>query len=320
MPGVVETMTVCEVPRAYQTLCFLEILTGTVNKRALMEFVQFTPQLRGTQLVRNLYKEFSDLWRKVPCGNTDQRMTSFCELFDQNANSQRLLSWAKNALALFNNREEHKAFHFYCEPFLVAQTETSVKQWRSESSVPMLLDRLMERTETLKDLYDDSPAIVTFGELEEWIEKQASGFRLAKMWEWQYLSHGGTKTEYFWGDDNSKRSQFVHALKFNAKEKEIQSTKINLNQSNAFGISDTIGNAYEWIDVDWTFWQEIWPDWVEATPKFQTILNEHDAGMIAGGQYRSGGSFANHEYFILSEKNEERVTPRKGSRIVVSLR
>ena len=68
-------------------------------------------------------------------------------------------------------------------------------------------------------------------------------YRLLSESEWEYMARAGSTTKYPWGDeiDSSK-------AKYNSEDGTVP---VGSYSANAFGVYDTVGNVYEWVEDCW---------------------------------------------------------------------
>ena len=75
-------------------------------------------------------------------------------------------------------------------------------------------------------------------------EQTGKEYRLLSESEWEYMARAGSTTKYPWGDeiDSSK-------AKYESKDGSEESTvPVGSYSANAFGVYDTAGNLYEWVE------------------------------------------------------------------------
>ena len=75
-------------------------------------------------------------------------------------------------------------------------------------------------------------------------EKTGKEYRLLSESEWEYMARAGSTTKYPWGDeiDSSK-------AKYESKDgSELGTVPVGSYSANAFGVHDTAGNVYEWVE------------------------------------------------------------------------
>ena len=78
-------------------------------------------------------------------------------------------------------------------------------------------------------------------------EQTGKEYRLLSESEWEYMARAGSTTKYPWGDkiDSSK-------AKYNSKNGSKESpVPVGDYSANAFGLYDTAGNLYEWVEDCW---------------------------------------------------------------------
>ena len=75
-------------------------------------------------------------------------------------------------------------------------------------------------------------------------EQTGKEYRLLSESEWEYMARAGSTTKYPWGDkiDSSK-------AKYESKDGSEESTvPVGSYSANAFGVHDTAGNVWEWVE------------------------------------------------------------------------
>ncbi len=96
-----------------------------------------------------------------------------------------------------------------------------------------------------------------------WQEAQAYASRLGQQYrdqgqqvqctlptesEWEYAARGGTATDWYWGDDQNKAGQYAWTFSNSSIEQTLQSHAVGQKLPNGFGLYDTSGNVWEWVD------------------------------------------------------------------------
>ncbi len=96
----------------------------------------------------------------------------------------------------------------------------------------------------------------------DWLAR-ATGkpYRLLSEAEWEYMARAGTATARFWGDGRDDACRFANvpdmtnaATTGNAKDTfrcadgHVYTSPVKSFQPNAFGVYDSIGNVWEWVD------------------------------------------------------------------------
>jgi formylglycine-generating enzyme required for sulfatase activity len=95
----------------------------------------------------------------------------------------------------------------------------------------------------------DNLSWVDVKEFLGWLSnKSGKTYRLPSEAEWEYVARGGTTTAYWWGRD-------VGQGQANCKEcnsgNALELMPVGSFKPNPFGVSDTAGNAAEWVEDCW---------------------------------------------------------------------
>src|SRR5215471_15575045 len=79
-------------------------------------------------------------------------------------------------------------------------------------------------------------------EYAKWLcEQTGKRYRLPTEAEWEYAARAGTETDYWWG--NEWKSDMANL--------GIQTSPVGSFQPNLFGVYDTAGNVWEWVQDHW---------------------------------------------------------------------
>jgi formylglycine-generating enzyme required for sulfatase activity len=92
---------------------------------------------------------------------------------------------------------------------------------------------------------------VSWGEAKRFVrwlsERTGKEYRLLSESEWEYMARAGSTTKYPWGDeiDSSK-------AKYDTQDgSEDGTVRVGFYSANAFGVHDTVGNVFEWVEDCW---------------------------------------------------------------------
>jgi formylglycine-generating enzyme required for sulfatase activity len=117
-------------------------------------------------------------------------------------------------------------------------------------------------------------------EYAEWLSHQtAKHYRLPTEAEWEYVARAGTETAYWWG--NEMVSGMSNCPAGQRKSSEEQTTTVGSFRPNPFGLYDTAGNVFEWVQDYWHYNYKCAPDDGSAW----TSGGDCDGRVIRGGSW-----------------------------------
>ena len=92
--------------------------------------------------------------------------------------------------------------------------------------------------------WDHAQAYVT------WLEKKTGKpYRLSSEAEWEYTARAGSTTRYWWGNDSGKNNANCDGC--GSRWDGKQTAPVGSFRPNDFGLSDTAGNVWEWVEDCW---------------------------------------------------------------------
>ena len=114
---------------------------------------------------------------------------------------------------------------------------------------------------------DNRPVInVSWNDAQEyvrWLSRvTGKAYRLLSEAEWEYVARGGTRTVYWWGDDswldddprdhaNYGRDDKCCSGEAAGADRWVNTSPVGSFDANAFGLFNTAGNVWEWVDDCW---------------------------------------------------------------------
>ena len=151
-----------------------------------------------------------------------------------------------------------------------------------------------ERQPVINVSWDDAVAYA------RWLSEQTSKrYRLPTEAEWEYAARGGTTSAWFWSDDASQACTYANvfdrgheaALEYRygitfgsaaCEDDYAETAPVGSFQANAYGLHDTAGNVWEWVD-------DCYHKSYEGAPLDGSAWNDDGCGL----RVLRGGSWSN---------------------------
>ncbi len=132
----------------------------------------------------------------------------------------------------------------------------------------------------IKVSWDDARAYCT------WLTEQTGqAYRLSSEAEWEYAARAGTETAYWWGEEIGVNQ--ANCRNSGSQWPGKQTSPVGSFPANPFGLYDTSGNVWEWV-------QDGWHENYQAAPNDGSVWGPGGSG----SRVIRGGSWVNHTGFV----------------------
>ncbi len=95
----------------------------------------------------------------------------------------------------------------------------------------------------------------------KWLTKKTGKqYRVPSEAEWEYAARGGSTTPWFWGEDSQRACEFANVGDESVKQEHpdwprhdcndgyAKTSPVGSFKPNGFGLYDTVGNVWEWVE------------------------------------------------------------------------
>ncbi|MBS1786342.1 MAG: SUMF1/EgtB/PvdO family nonheme iron enzyme [Acidobacteria bacterium] len=121
-------------------------------------------------------------------------------------------------------------------PFAIGQYQVTQAQWRA----------VMGDNPSQFQGYNLPVENVSYEDIQSFLKKLGTAFRLPTEAEWEYAARAGTDTEYCFGDDEKLLGEYA----WFSENSDSKTHPVGLLKPNQFGLYDIHGNVWEWCS-DW---------------------------------------------------------------------
>lgn len=110
----------------------------------------------------------------------------------------------------------------------------------------------------------------------EWLSQQtAKRYRLPTEAEWEFAARAGTETKYWWGNEMKSRMANCSDKANYMDAFRMPPSPVGSFSPNPFGLYDTAGNVWEWV-------QDCWHENYYGAPGNGTAWKDEGGGDAAG--------------------------------------
>jgi formylglycine-generating enzyme required for sulfatase activity len=160
-------------------------------------------------------------------------------------------------------RNEHESpLHTveFAKPFAIGKYETTFDEWEAcvadKACAPVGDDGWGRGRRPV--IYVSFQMAVDYG---RWLSrKTGETYRLPSEAEWEYAARAGSTTPWFWGDDPRQACQYGNVGDDSVRPEHpdwplhdcndgfAKTSPVGTFKPNAFGLHDTVGNVWEWVE------------------------------------------------------------------------
>jgi formylglycine-generating enzyme required for sulfatase activity len=137
----------------------------------------------------------------------------------------------------------------------------------------------------------------------KWLSEQTGKrYRLPSEAEWEYVARAGSKTSYWWGDQIGKGQANCRGC--GSQWDANQTAMVGSFKPSSFGLYDTAGNVWEWVE-------DCWHENYNGAPTDGRAWKEENGGQC-GQRVIRGGSWGNHPVSLRSSVRSRFVADFRG--------
>lgn len=170
------------------------------------------------------------------------------------------------------------------KPFAIGKYEVTVEQWKActdaGACAQVTGDSNRAGNTPVRDVsWDDAQRYV------KWLTKVSGHpYRLPTEAEWEYAARGGTSTRYWWGE--RMRQGQANCKECGDPWQADGPAKAGSFAANPYGLHDTSGSVWEWV-------QDCWHNSYKGAPANGHAWEEANCRMrvIRGGSWREGANY-----------------------------
>jgi formylglycine-generating enzyme required for sulfatase activity len=174
-------------------------------------------------------------------------------------------------------RQEEETLHpvVLTRPFRISATEVTQEQWLA----------LMPFNRSPQEGADRPVTSISWRDAAEFCrmlsEEEGASYRLPTEAEWEYAARAGAESRYWWGDDIRQGAKvWANCDGCGSEWGDKQTAPVGSFEPNAYGLYDTAGNVWEWV-------QDCWHENYVGAPEDGSAWEERDCGLrvLRGGSW-----------------------------------
>jgi formylglycine-generating enzyme required for sulfatase activity len=175
------------------------------------------------------------------------------------------------------------------KPFYLGKYPVTQEQWEAlMGSNPSTFHGAKNPVDLVS--WDDCQAFLS--KLNVKTDGQVGEFQLPSEAQWEYACRAGSKTKYYFGDDEFRLGEYAWYV----ANSGFKTHPVGLKKPNAWGLYDMHGNVHEWC-ADWAeLWNDMHPYYARSPKDDPTGLTTGSHHVFRGCSFASLSSYCGSAY------------------------